>query len=60
MNDEIDTLHLMSLIKQIFECVENDKGESPFLTVYSDEILVIEFPQDKRFRIEIKDLTRFQ
>ena len=59
--DEISPQDLMKLIIEIFECVENtEDGSTPQLTQYSDEVLVLDFPNDKRFRIEIKDLTRFQ
>ena len=54
--DNITSYDLLKLCMQIFECIENPKGESPYIDILSDNILIITM-DDKKFRVIIDDLT---
>jgi hypothetical protein len=56
---EITNADVLKLIVEILECVQDDKGKVADVTVFSDEILVVEFPQGERFRINITDTKKF-
>lgn len=57
--DQINPQTIIKLFAQILECCENDKGKQPFITVLSDELMMVEF-EDQRFRVYVQDIKRFQ
>jgi hypothetical protein len=57
---DISTTRLLNLIADIFDCVEGDNGRTPEIKIINDEIMLIEFDELTRFRIEIKDMRGAQ
>jgi hypothetical protein len=57
--DDLDTRTLQKAIIEIFRCIQNSKGQVPDIVTYGEEVLTIEL-DNKRFRVEIKDVRRFQ
>lgn len=60
--DQCQTYDLLKLIRDVMECIETELGKDTtraHVTILSDEVMTVEI-DDKRFRIEVKDLTRFQ
>lgn len=55
----ITSYDLLKLIRDIALCIHNDKNQSPYVDVMSDEIMMIEF-DSKRFRVMIQDCSKFQ
>ena len=57
--EKIDETKLLFLIQQVFDCLQNEKGESPFCTIMGSNVMLFEF-EDLRYRIEIKNINQFQ
>lgn len=58
---EVSSIKLTLLIKDIIECIEpiDDRPQSqPQVTMLSDELLILEI-DEKRFRIQVQDIARF-
>lgn len=54
--DDVKTYDLLKLCMNIFECIESKDGNSPYIDILSDNMLVLSF-DDKKFRVIIDDLT---
>jgi hypothetical protein len=60
LEEQVHTQDIVSLIRDILESIDNtETGKSCQVIQYSDEILAVEIG-DKRFRIEVRDMTKLQ
>lgn len=59
-HEDITTHKMLKLIAEIMDCVENENGEKPECTILSEDLMMIEFDSNTRFRIVIQDTKRFQ
>jgi hypothetical protein len=57
--DNLDLRTLQKAICEVFKCIQNSQGQVPYVTIFNDEIMTIEL-DDRKFRIEIKDVRRWQ
>jgi hypothetical protein len=59
-DEEITTARLIKLICEIFDCIEDDNGNKPYLTILSEDLALIEFENGPRYRLTIEDCSKFQ
>lgn len=57
--EDIECYDIIKLIRDIIDCLQDDKGNSPFVDIMNEEILMVTF-DNKRFRIMVQDCSRFQ
>lgn len=57
--DEVNVYDLLKLILEVFQCIEDKAGQTPYIDVLAENMLIIDM-ESKRFRVTIDDCSRYQ